>query len=491
MSCGSLRTRGRASEIEPRIWQKANKTEGTQARYRLSLRSRDRDFFAENVQEPGALSDFLKKDAAQLESDMRRRIQENAAYLRGKLTEMEPTERDDLVAFIVQRCFLVVVEASDRASAYRIFAVMNDRGLDLSPTDILKADIIGAMPEDATHKITGTRLPDFYTVKWETIEEELGRDEFRDLFGHIRTIYAKDKARGALNKEFREAVLKYVDGRQFIDEVLEPLADAYVAVSRAAYVTEHDARDVNAHLKHLNRLDNADWVPPALRFFERHKSDHEALAQFVRDLERLAYVMFVTRRDVNERIRRYAEVTSAIEVGNNLFAAGSPLQLRGDEGRQARAAIDGPVYENTRIRMPLMLRLDSLVADEGAIYDHSVLSLEHVLPQNPEADSEWIAAFPNEEERSEWTHRLANLVLLSRRKNTQAYNYDFDRKKQEYFQRNGTAPFALTAQVLHAPEWTPKVMADRQGLLVDALAKEWRLNDVDSNHSSLSARASE
>ena len=35
--------------------------------------------------------------------------------------------------------------------------------------------------------------------------------------------------------------------------------------------------------------------------------------------------------------------------------------------------------------------------------------------------------------REKYTHRIGNLVLLPRRKNSEAQNYDFDVKKQKYF----------------------------------------------------------
>ena len=278
-----------------------------------------------------------------------------------------------------------------------------------------------------------------------------------------------------MNQEFRVAVLGHVGGTQFVDEVLAPLAEAYDVVTRSAYRTVENAETVNACLRHLNRLDNADWVPPAMLFFQRHADDYEKLVRFVRDLERLAYVLFVTRADVNQRIRRYAEIVEAIEGRADPFAEESPLRLRGTEAKDALAAIDGPVYETRRIRMPLALRLDGLLAGEGATYDHAIVSLEHVLPQNPGTGSKWLEVFADEGERAGWTHRLANLVLLSRRKNAQAQNYDFVRKKKEYFQRKDTSPFALTTQVLNEEDWTPAVLERRQKRLVAALAEEWRL----------------
>ena len=90
-------------------------------------------------------------------------------------------------------------------------------------------------------------------------------------------------------------------------------------------------------------------------------------------------------------------------------------------------------------------------------------------------DSEWVTVFPDEEEREQWTHRLGNLVLLSRRKNSQAQNYDFERKKRDYFQTR-VAPFALTVEVVSESNWTPAVLEQRQKRLIDLLRKEWVLD---------------
>lgn len=65
----------------------------------------------------------------------------------------------------------MVVWTPDLDSAYRIFSVLNDRGMDLSHADILKAEIIGRIPE---------ALQGEYARKWEEAEEQLGREAFKD-----------------------------------------------------------------------------------------------------------------------------------------------------------------------------------------------------------------------------------------------------------------------------------------------------------------------
>ena len=451
------------------IRQAGNEYRGTEDRFRLNARQRDRSFFEEKIQRMHSLEGFLQLDPVAF-SDSQMNMFENVKCLRQELLKLNDSERRKLAGYVAQKCFLVVVSASDGDSARRIFSVMNNRGLDLSPTDVLKAVVLDA--------ISDPQSQDEYAVKWEGVEEELGRDNFRDLFAHIRMIYRKDKLRGTLENEFQTYVLGDLSSKkasEFVDDELEPYADAYEIVSRASYESTEDAEKINALLRHLNRLDNFDWIPPTIVYFRRRRGQTERLLEFTRNLERLAYGLFIRRANINERIDRYAQVISAIESGEGLFEDGSPLQLSLAERTEILERLDGDIYRQVRLRTPLLLRLDSIVAEEGASYQHPIVSIEHVLPQSPSDNSQWMRWFPDEEERKQWTHRLANLVLLSRRKNTRASNYEFERKKSEYFQRRGTTTFALTTKVVDQSEWTPSVLERRQQELIGALKKQWRL----------------
>jgi len=109
------------------------------------------------------------------------------------------------------------------------------------------------------------------------------------------------------------------------------------------------------------------------------------------------------------------------------------------------------------------------------VYDHSVITVEHVLPQHPAGNSQWREWF-TEEDAQAWVHRLANLVLLDRRKNSAASNHDFEVKKTTYFMtKNQTSPFKLTSQVLSVQDWTPARLQARQRELLHAVVKIWGL----------------
>ncbi|HKJ63181.1 MAG TPA: HNH endonuclease family protein [Hyphomicrobiales bacterium] len=164
-----------------------------------------------------------------------------------------------------------------------------------------------------------------------------------------------------------------------------------------------------------------------------------------------------------------------MERGGDLQADGL-LGLADEEQKQTLRALDGPIYESTRTCKQVLLRLDEALSEGSAKYDLPVVTIEHVLPQNPDPQGNWIEHFPDDEVRKSWVHRLGNLVLLSRQKNSSARNWSFERKKKQYFTRGGATPFVITSQVLSQEYWNSDVLETRQRDCLQTLASLWSLN---------------
>ncbi len=189
--------------------------------------------------------------------------------------------------------------------------------------------------------------------------------------------------------------------------------------------------------------------------------------------------MLVTRTGINDRIERFAKLTGELESGADLYAVGSALQLTPIEQMSFYEGLDGPLYDNLSAKAcaRVLMRLDSLISEASARYDYDVISVEHVLPQTPKAGSKWLDWFPDPATRAAIVHRVGNLALLSRSKNSQASNWDFDRKKDSYFRRGKVSPFPLTTEVLVVKEWLPKEVEERQKRLMKKFEDHWRLID--------------
>ncbi len=292
------------------ICEKKNPTVvGSEDRFRLTLRERDANFFREYVQKEDGISKLLSLESSTLTDESKLNIYENAKYIYNQLHDQEQPALDKLTQFIINRCYLVLVWTQDMQSAYRIFSVLNDRGLDLLYTDILKSEIIGNISED---------LQANYTKNWEDIEESLGRDSFAELFAHIRTIFMKEKVRKSILEEIRSKIKPSQNPKEFIDNILTPYSNAYETIRNASYQSSENAELINQYLIWLKRIDNFDWIPPTILYFSRYNNDHKLILSFVRNLERLAACLMILRANVNERIKRYGSLIASIEKGEDI-----------------------------------------------------------------------------------------------------------------------------------------------------------------------------
>lgn len=459
---------------EKYIKQVANEDEGITEALRLQLRQKDQAFFEKHVQTRGATDDLPSTDG---QSGAKARIIENATIIRAKLTEMGEEKRSELLRFLLQNCYLVVVEVPTPTAARRIFTVLNARGMDLSATDILKADLLERAGEAKERHLS---------QRWEDIEVALGRGKFSDLFTHIRMIFERDKPRSALENGFPEQVQIFRnDPVGFVDKVLEPYADAFMLSQNDTELRKRFGPETADLVRSLDRLDNKDWLPPLLLCLRQsNESKLDDVPEIVFQLERLAYYLFMVRADVNARMSRYADVLDALEP----LAEPKPRVSLKDRSTgftlsQAEAfalfnALDGDVYLATRVVRPILLRLEQASTDGSAIYDYPTISVEHVCPQTLPDNSQWAEWFSDPDEHSYWLHTLGNLVLLNFRKNTAARNFDFDTKKNKYFAPGDSSAFTLTNEVRANSTWRPSDIRERQEALLRRLAKDWRLDDV-------------
>lgn len=452
--------------------EKGNVLEGIEAQPRLFLKEKDQPFFHKYIQNI-QLDALGQLDPAVLDTEAKLHIQKNCAVLRKSFAEMFSNDDDRLrfTQFLLTRCYLVVVSTPSQESAFRIFTVMNSRGLDLLPTDIIKSTVIGSLPKE---KQQG------YTEKWEGLEELTGRDGFNEVFTHTRTIFVKERQKKTLREEFEEYVLKTVSPEQLIDDYLVPYTNAYVQLKNCEFTATHHADEVNGLLFWLNKTNNSDWMPPAIKFLAEHPNDSEYVLWFIRKLERLASYLLVTAQDVNHRVDRYKWLLVEMESRPDSTLA-DPLrniELTDWEKEQFQQTLDGEIYTMTAQRRNYIIqRLDSFMSDGGASYNQKLFTIEHVLPQHPPVHGSWLELWPDEQERKYWLNRIANLVPLTRQRNSAAQNYGFATKKEKYFQsKGGTSSYVLTTQVINEPVWTPDVVKKRQAMLSDVFAEKWELN---------------
>ena len=449
------------SQMQEKIYQEEDEFNGVPERSRITYKIRDNieGFIKTYVITEGGTSkeDYLYN----LKDEKNISISHMANAI--LILRRELSQREDIFEFakyINKKALFIYVSTSNTEDAFRMFTILNDRGIPLTSADILKSENIGALNSDKEKQK--------YAQLWEDIEAKYG-DGFDRFLQFIRTILVKEKARANLLDEFKEKVYDkkvLMRGKETFN-LVEEYSDIYEKII--------DLQDSSLSNKFKNLitimkigLRSEDWIPPLLSYFEKFK--YKNLDEFLTKLEYkfagdwICGITPTKRLDaMNNILKKIGNCSSSEEVlkDENIFNINK---------EELKNSISGDIYQK-QFSKYVLLKLEYIMSDNTVhLSSFNCISVEHVLPQNPKNDSEWNKIF-TKDERAKWTNKLGNLVLISKRKNSSLGNCDFKEKKEKYLKSRIDAFNGSKVFIESNDKWTVDVLQDRQAknikMLVD------------------------
>ena len=363
---------------------------------------------------------------------------------------LKQKEIDDLFAYLCNNVMLIYVATENLDDAFKLFTVLNNRGIKLRNADILKADNLSFIPENSQNE---------FAKKWEEVESYFGED-FDKFLSHLQSILVKEKARLSLLDEFEKNIFtigKIKKGEEFFN-----LVDNYKSNYEFLFDNIQDKKVKN--LLTLMRLgfESDIWIAPLLKYYDKFKD--EGLYDFIKKLNNKFASDWISGLTPTDRIKNTNAIISKIDEVQSLenLLNNTVLEVDVDE---LNVFFAGNVYGKRATRY-VLLRLNYLYSDVDTILSFpDTISIEHILPQNPKEGSQWRNDF-SEDERKEWTNKLGNLIILSRRKNSSQSNLDYEKKKQKYFK--GNVNLGRSAFIMSKSTWQ---LDDLQENHKDAVAK--------------------
>jgi len=437
------------------------------------------EIFEEYVYKEGGTKRFLEefeKGTIEYsdEEDPKYHLYEAITTFASKLKEKNDSYLVEIVEHILHRVYAVTVKTSDLSTAYKIFMILNARGLPLEPSDLLKADNLGLIKEEEERKK--------YAKKWQDMETTLGRSEFSNLISHILLIHKKEKPKRGIYDEyellFKSGKLK--KGVDFI-EYVNRMADIYFEkiLEPEIHIQNSEKAKRYSFLVTIMRelLPFSDWIPPILAFYYKFNND-ELLYEFLLRLEKKTIIEWLAGYSLTMRITTSGKLIDLIdkskdpnEVIKNMLKIPYYGPFPGfnsdvDVLQKVLDSRDFSTFRSGKAAKYILLRLEieewelELFKDLPNI---DRITIEHILPRDPPKNSKWIRLF-TEEERKEWTGKLGNLILLSGRANSRAKNYDFEKKKEAYERK--WHPFKLTQELKGIQEWNMEELKRRHEKLI-------------------------
>lgn len=434
----------------------------------FNIRSDVRDFVNEHIKPlHGTCDDALLKEKMQAKDvNISIRNMANAMLVAHEFLEENKSEIIGYLSYFLNKVLMIYVATEELQDAFQLFTVLNNRGVKLSSSDILKAENLKEL--SAADRTS-------WATRWEEMETYFGED-FDKFLSHIRTIFVKKKQTTTLLKEFDEFVYsnqeydrtqkKYVPRTPILRRGRDTfeLLYSYYHTYQEVFDTDHSVvtgdYEITNYLKLMETGFGADyWIAPVLDYYRKYR--RRGFVAFLKALDRKLSADWITAATPTVRMENVNAILREIEASQDSAALLQSKTFTINKSDFERV-INGDIYGRSFAKY-LLLKLDLIYRGSSTpMIPQAIASIEHILPRNPSADSQWVKDFSGAE-REEWTNKLGNLVLISRRKNTSQGNRDYVEKKEKYFEKN--------------IEMFPNSIRIYQNY------PEWKLSDLKKNHS--------
>jgi hypothetical protein len=437
---------------------------------KLKLNERDNDFFLKSIlrpttprPEPDRESHVAIQQAYNMISE---RIFQKNAETGSSAFWIE------VILYLLERAKVIVLKVPSNENAYVLFETLNDRGLELAISDLLKNFLL---------RIAGGRFSEVRD-NWVAMQREfevMGNEDA--IVDFIRQYYSSKYGltrEKDLFSEIKKTITKNqgVEKQATVDFSVELLRNSryYQMLVNSEYLAPKELpKKARKNMMTLSSLGLTRIRPLLLAVLDELPAGEidiclrRAVSWAVRLLVSGSLgtgkveITFCQRaKDIRDRqIQNADELSQAME---SIIPTDSAF----------KDAFSNVVISKSKVSRYLLIALERQAsgADQPELVvneDSSELNLEHVLPQSGGAD--WPNFSPADVHA--YCHRLGNQVLLRASENSSLGNGPFSRKRAVL----GQSTLVLTKQVASERVWSPKEIKKRQEKLAELAVASWPL----------------
>ena len=458
------------------IFQEGNEFEGIPERIRIIFDIRDtvKDFVEKNIKDDNKLNNIeMLQNELKKTKDLSVKNMINAIFeIQDYFSREDTISVENFFKYLNNKVLMIYVSSSSLEDAFKLFTVMNDRGVKLRNSDILKAMNLKEVLESEREK---------YAKEWEEIENYFEED-FDVFLSHLRAILVKEKARKNLLDEFEENIYFSKGTKKGTSPLLTKGKDTFEFIKTYQknydYLFNHDHSNNGQDYRFDNLISimksalPADlWIAPLLKFYDKFQD--KKLLEFLEKLDNKFSHDWIIGLTPTSRIENINNIIKKIDELNDvdILLKDNIFDIKCDDFINT---VNGIIY-GKRFTKYILYKLDYLYGGTDKINVPNTITVEHILPQNPKNDSQWKIDFIDKE-REEWTHKIGNLVLISRRKNSSQGRLDFKNKKEKYFEKN-IESFKNSLRVMQKHQWTPlEIKENQKKVLLDICTHYCNMN---------------
>ncbi|MCX8029890.1 MAG: DUF262 domain-containing HNH endonuclease family protein [Brevinematales bacterium] len=379
---------------------------------------------------------------------------------------IHPTILPFFLDWLAEKVIFVKIETRNSQDAYFLFETVNDRGLKITQSEILKGYLISKIPwqsrrdaEEADKKWKNT----IHLLENEDIkEDEFFRAWFRSKYANNMEDY--QKIGGPFHKWFydNESRIKPNDHHSLIDKDLPFFTKLYLKIHKSfdEYIEGLEGNFYISKISYVRSIFYTLLFSPIKMDDSKYEIDKKmALVSFY--IEISFVLRFINYYSTNQEAMLYDFFKTVLDIRDRSLEdvceilRSKSLELYKKTSRYGKSSMidgfDDFVFSKEgykkKVRF-LLARITSFIEKESGMpdrfYDYSASSnkyqIEHIIPNNYD---KYKNMFEDLVTFNYYRSKMGNLILIPKGKNQSYGNMEYEEKRKHYLKEN------LLAQSLH------------------------------------------
>ncbi|WP_109080168.1 DUF262 domain-containing protein [Aggregatibacter aphrophilus] len=387
------------------------------------------------------------------------RFLQTAFYFKNLIEESQNSKSyyyiDDLsgfIKYIFEQTTLIRVVCYDESFAIKLFTVLNDRGLDLASSDIIKAYLLQKLSED--------KRSSFVEVwkRVETICKQAG-----ESLQMVLSLYLYYLKSGNPKKNLHEELKLELKSKEPIETILF-IEEFAKNLSEINY--DYQDKDISK-LRYLPQ--SIYWKTILLAAKQVNYPFYHELKNL---LVRYYYQSWIADGTSNRIKQTSFNILRMVKEGRSILDVKKEIMGNLNIYENYLLSLDRNNIYSFKWHKPLLLAIEYYQQDDYQFIEiNKDLHTEHILPKEwKNNDLNWKDVFSDDDARK-YLNSLGNLTLLSGPKNIRASNRDYLNKKEIYNGKglDGKSSFEITKKIMEdSPnEWNVAEIVKRKNWLIN------------------------
>lgn len=334
-----------------------------------------------------------------------------------KLSNLKETQLGEFINFIFYSVYIIKIVCHNQSFAIKLFQVLNDRGMNLSNSDIIKAKIIEKLSEKKDKEALN-----IFETNWQQIESIMSNNDLKmdDFFIFYEYYKLKSNPKKQLTDQIGDLIkqenINYIicEMRSFADKVNE----IYISDDRYIY-----------SLRYLPWKFYINTILASI--FQVNYPEKDEL---IKKIRRFYYLCFIAGKTLNGIKQTSFNIIAGIankQPKEEIVKLMEEYINKNNIKKNVLENLESEYVYGQKWLKPLLMSLDYTLNDiKYFIPIDKTINVDHILPSEYKKNEDW--KYIDDSKAEGLINSLGNMALVSEIKNKSALNKGFKTKINLY-----------------------------------------------------------